>query len=133
MRFLSCMTLCICAAAMFCSCGYSDPSAQTSSGELSPGQADAPDWNNAVLLDVRSQEEYVSGYLQGARNIPHDRIGEEISSVVPDKSAPVILYCRSGRRAETALKTMRSLGYENVLNYGGLEDARERLGIPVVK
>ena len=133
MRFLSCMTLCICAAGVFCSCGNSDSSAQPSSDELSPGQPAAPDRNNAVLLDVRSQEEYASGHLQGARNIPHDRIGEEISTVVPDRSAPVILYCRSGRRADTALKTMRSLGYENVLNYGGLEDARERLGIPVVK
>ena len=87
----------------------------------------------AVLLDVRSPEEYASGHLQGARNIPHDRIEAEITSAAPDKSAPVILYCRSGRRADTALKAMRSMGYENVSNFGGLEDARKRLGIPVEK
>ena len=74
----------------------------------------------------------MSGYLKGARNIPHDRIGAEISAVVPDKSAQIILYCRSGRRAKTALETLRAMGYTNVSNYGGLEDAQERLGLPVV-
>jgi len=90
------------------------------------------DLNTAVLLDVRSPEEYASGYLKGARNIPHDRIGAEIAAVVPDKSAQVILYCRSGRRANTALETLRAMGYTNISNFGGLEDAQERLGLPVV-
>ena len=126
MRLFSCMTLWICAAAVFCGCGNSDSTARTSSDETSPGQPAAFDLNTAVLLDVRSPEEYASGHLQGARNIPH-------ASVAPDKSAPVILYCRSGRRADTALKAMRSMGYENVSNFGGLEDARKRLGIPVEK
>ena len=133
MRLFSCMTLWICAAAVFCGCGNSDSTARSSSDETSPGQPAAFDLNTAVLLDVRSPEEYASGHLQGARNIPHDRIEAEIASVAPDKSAPVILYCRSGRRADTALKAMRSMGYENVSNFGGLEDARKRLGIPVEK
>jgi len=86
-----------------------------------------------VLLDVRSADEFASGHLQGARNIPHDRIATEIVAAVPDKTAVVILYCRSGRRASTAMKTLQGLGYENVSNFGGLEDAQERLGLPVVK
>ena len=133
MRFLSCTTLCICAAAVFCSCGNSGFSAQPTPDGMSRGQPAAPDWSTAVLLDVRSTEEYASGYLKGARNIPHDRIEAEIAAVVPDRSTQVILYCRSGRRADAALKTMRLLGYENVSNFGGLEDARDRLGIPIVK
>ena len=71
--------------------------------------------------------------MQGARNIPHDQIEAEIAAMVPDKSAQVILYCRSGRRAGTALNTMKAMGYGNVSNFGGLEDARERLGLPVEK
>ena len=55
-----------------------------------------------------------------------------VAAVAPDKSARIILYCRSGRRANTALETLRAMGYTNVSNYGGLEDAQERLGLPVV-
>ena len=69
--------------------------------------------------------------MQGARNIPNDRISEEIAIAVPDKATQIILYCRSGRRADTALKTMQAMGYENVVNFGGLEDAQIRLALPV--
>lgn len=122
------MPVWIWAAVALCSCGNSDHTS-----DKAAEQAAELDLNTVILLDVRSSDEYASGYLQGARNIPHDRIAEEIATVVPDKSTQVILYCRSGRRAETAMKAMRELGYENVSNFGGLEDAQERLGLPVVK
>ena len=118
-----------CAAAAVCGCACGDSAAPDNTPAEQPAK---PDLSGIVLLDVRSPEEYASGYLQGARNIPHDRIAEEIAAAVPDKSAQVILYCRSGRRAGTALQTMQAMGYENVSNYGGLEDAQERLGLPVV-
>lgn len=121
-----------CAAAAACGCACGNTESAPDSG-TSAEQSAKPDSSAAVLLDVRSPEEYASGYLQGARNIPHDRIGTEIAAVVPDKSAQVILYCRSGRRANTALEVMRAMGYTDVSNYGGLEDAQERLGLPVVK
>ena len=117
-----------CAAAAVCGCGRPE----TSSKGIPEEQASGINRKNAILLDVRSPEEYAEGHLQGAVNIPHDRIGAEIAAVVPDKSAQVILYCRSGRRANTALETLRAMGYTNVSNYGGLEDAQERLGLPVI-
>ena len=130
MNILQYMMLWSCAAAALCGCG--NPSAPASD-EKKDGRPLAFDLEKAVILDVRSADEYASGHLQGARNIPHDRVAEEIVAVVPDKAAPVILYCRSGRRAATALNSMRELGYENVSNFGGLEDAQERLKLPVVK
>lgn len=75
-----------------------------------------------VWIDVRSEEEFKSGHLQGAVNIPHDQIVERIKSVSPDKNAPVNLYCRSGRRAEAALTELKKAGYTNVTNHGGYED-----------
>ncbi|MBR2964363.1 MAG: rhodanese-like domain-containing protein [Lentisphaeria bacterium] len=120
-----------CAAAAVCGCACGNTESTSNNG-ASAEQPVRIDLNTAVLLDVRSPEEYASGYLKGARNIPHDRIGAEIAAVVPDKSAQVILYCRSGRRAKTALETMRAMGYANVSNFGGLEDAQERLGLPVI-
>lgn len=75
-----------------------------------------------VWIDVRSAEEFNSGHLQDAINIPHDQILERIQSVSPDKDAPVNLYCRSGRRAESALNELKKAGYTNVTNHGGYED-----------
>ena len=127
LRFVLALS-CTAAAVCGCACGNAENNSDGTQAEQS-----APiDMSSVILLDVRSPEEYASGYLQGARNIPHDRIEAEIAAVVPDKSAQVILYCRSGRRANTALETMRAMGYANVSNYGGLEDAQERLDLPVM-
>ena len=118
-----------CAAAAVCGCGRPE----TSSKGIPEEQASGINRKNAILLDVRSPEEYAEGHLQGAVNIPHDRIAGEIGGLAPDKTAAIILYCRSGRRADTALKTLRKMGYEDLQNLGSLEDARERLDLPVEK
>ena len=130
MRLLRFVLVWSCTAAAVCGCACGN--AENNSDGTQAEQSAPNDMSSVILLDVRSPEEYASGYLQGALNIPHDRIEAEIAAVVPDKAAQIILYCRSGRRANTALETMRAMGYTNVSNFGGLEDARERLGLPVV-
>ena len=75
-----------------------------------------------VWIDVRSAEEFNTGHLQGAVNIPHDKIIEGVKAIGSDKDAPINLYCRSGRRAEAALTELKKAGYTNVTNYGGYED-----------
>ena len=75
-----------------------------------------------IWIDVRTPEEFKEGHLKDAVNIPVDQIGARIGSVSPDKSAPVNLYCRSGRRAEVALNALKKAGYTNVTNHGGYED-----------
>ena len=79
-----------------------------------------------VWIDVRSKEEFDSGHLQNALHIPHEEIGGKIAQLVPNKSAKINLYCRSGRRAEIAKKTLADLGYQNVVNQGGYEDLRKK-------
>ena len=125
MNFLRHILLCGCSAVL---CGCGNPGSAVSDA---PANAQVvPD--SFVLIDVRSAEEFASGHLQGAVNIPHDRIAEEIGAVAADKTAWIILYCRSGRRADTALNALKAIGYENVSNYGGLEDAQMRLNLPVL-
>lgn len=75
-----------------------------------------------IWIDVRSAEEFNSGHLQNAVNIPHDQIIEGIKVVSSDKNAPINLYCRSGRRAEVALNELKKAGYNNVTNHGGYDD-----------
>jgi phage shock protein E len=73
---------------------------------------------STVLIDVRTENEYNRGHLGKAINIPHSEIKEKIKEQVKDTETRVILYCRSGRRSGIAERTMREMGYKNVLNAG---------------
>jgi len=129
MRLLRFVLFWSCAAAAVCGCSCDNPApSPVSKKDQQPAELSM---DGVLLLDVRSADEYASGHLQGALNIPHDRISDEIAAAVPDKSQRVILYCRSGRRADTALRTMQTMGYEDVVNFGGLDDAQARLSLPV--
>ncbi len=79
----------------------------------------------ALVVDVRTPQEYASGHIQGALNIPYDQIADRLNELGEKKDRPIVLYCRSGRRAGIALATLRRLGYTNVLNAGGLRDLKQ--------
>lgn len=79
-----------------------------------------------VIIDVRTPAEYDAGHVAGAVLIPHEQIGERIAAVVADKGTPIALYCASGRRAGIAQQTLHAMGYTNVENVGGLDQARAR-------
>ena len=74
-----------------------------------------------VLVDVRTTEEYASEHIVGAISISHDKIPEEAPSQIPDKTAPVLVYCQSGNRSAFAAGALVALGYTNVLDLGGIE------------
>jgi rhodanese-related sulfurtransferase len=71
-----------------------------------------------VLVDVRTPEEYASGHIPGAVLIPYDTIGGRPPT--GDKDALVILYCRSGNRSGIAARTLKSLGFTQVQDFGGI-------------
>lgn len=75
-------------------------------------------------IDVRTEAEYNAGHVDGAIQIPYQHIGSKIGSLFQDKGQEIILYCRSGRRADIALNTLRELGYTNVKNVGSLGNAK---------
>ena len=85
--------------------------------------ADDPIW-----IDVRSAEEFSGSHVERAINIPYDQIAEGISSVTSDKNALIYVYCRSGRRSGIAKNTLEELGYTEVINVGGLDDALVKAG-----
>lgn len=84
-------------------------------------------WGKTFLIDVRTPEEYAAGHLEGAINIEYRQIQTKIVQVGVKTNDEVILYCHSGRRAGIASETLKGLGYPNVQNYGGMEEARKRL------
>ncbi|MDO3385713.1 rhodanese-like domain-containing protein [Gilvimarinus sp. SDUM040013] len=71
---------------------------------------------DTVWIDVRTAQEYDEGHLKEAINIPHDQITAAISEVEADTATEIVLYCRSGRRAELAKQALNELGYSNVVN-----------------
>ena len=80
----------------------------------------------AVLLDVRTQEEYRMGHIPGSRNIPLQAI-DKVSEVADNKHTPLFVYCASGARSRTAAGLLRQMGYVDVKNIGGIAAYRGRV------
>ncbi len=77
-----------------------------------------------LVIDVRTQAEWDEGHLEVAIHIPLDQIADRIGEVAPDKDQKICLHCRSGGRSGQAMTQLEGLGYTNVENVGGLEEAR---------
>lgn len=74
--------------------------------------------SGALLLDVRTPEEFRDRHLDGAVNIPVQELGTRLGELGA-KDRPIVVYCRSGARSATATKVMKSAGYD-VLDIGGI-------------
>ena len=80
----------------------------------------------AVLLDVRTPEEYAEGHIVGSKNIPLQSI-EKTESVITDKSTPLFVRCRSGARSAQATSILKRMGYTNVEDIGGIMSYRGKV------
>lgn len=122
-RGLTALLLTVGLAAGFAGCAASE--ADTFSGPAPIGLN-----STSVLIDVRSPEEFSQGHLAGAININVESptFGSEIWQLDPEKE--YLVYCRSGRRSEIALKQMESMGL-NATNLGSVSEASVATGVPV--
>jgi len=102
---------------MFFSCGLNDDTLinQVNSDEL----LDFIDINNAVLVDVRTNDEYSSGYIENSLNI--DYLSNDFSKNVEklNKNIPIVLYCRSGKRSSLSANKLSKLGFKEIYNLQG--------------
>ena len=73
----------------------------------------------AVLLDVRTAEEYRGGHIPGSKNIPLQAI-DKVASVAENKDTVLYVYCQSGARSRQATSMLQGMGYTNVNNIGGI-------------
>lgn len=90
--------------------------------EISPEQAKAMrEKAPVVVVDVRTAAEYAEGHIQGAVNVPLHTIEPGMRlAAAPDVNQPVLIYCRSGRRAFQAGQILVRNGYRHVYNFGGV-------------
>ena len=77
----------------------------------------------AMVIDVRSQNEFDSGHIMQAHNMPLDRIDLLVPTAVKDKNKVLLLHCSTGVRSGMAKKKLEELGYKNVFNLGSYERA----------
>src|SRR5262245_25874236 len=76
----------------------------------------------ALLLDVRSVEEFESGHVEGAKLVPHDQVGARLDEIASwlegDRGKPIVVYCRAGRRSKIAKQTLEQAGFTQVIDLG---------------
>ena len=103
-------------------------------GALSPaGAVQLINRERGVVVDVSEPEEYVTGHVGGAKNVPLGQLEKRLPEVVKNKAVPVILVCASGGRAVRAEGIARKLGYEKAQAMaGGLRSWKEA-NLPVEK
>lgn len=74
---------------------------------------------NAVLLDVRSHQEYEEGHLNGAINIPTYELYRNAPKMLVDRNTIIIAYCTVGLRSKNAINILRKMGYKNLYHLDG--------------
>jgi rhodanese-related sulfurtransferase len=88
---------------------------------------------DALVVDVRSVEEFRSGHILNARNIPLAQLDSRLSDLERYKEKPVILACESGSRSGAAASVLRKHGFAQVFNLSGGTAAWQQAGLPVEK
>ena len=110
---------------MLTGCGKSDVDIQNNTYEkisMSEGLKRMESDENYILLDVRRADEFESGHIPGAVNLPNEEIGTEEIPSLPDKEQTIYIYCRSGNRSKQAADKLLALGYTNIIEFGGIID-----------
>lgn len=82
--------------------------------------------DGAILVDVRTEDEYNEEHIDGALLLSLDTITEESAvDVIDSKDSYIILYCQSGNRSHQALEKLEELGYTNVYDLGAISNWEE--------
>lgn len=88
-----------------------------------------------VLIEALPEKYYTQGHLPGAKHLLHDQVKEEAGEVIPEKSAPIVVYCASDtcRNSHHAAAALEGAGYTNVAVYPGGKKDWEEAGLPLEK
>ena len=94
--------------------------------DINEGVRNFRESKNAILLDVRTREEYASGHIEGSQNLPLDEI-DRVDSVIKDKNATLYVHCLSGGRSARAVAYLKTKGYQEVHDIGGIGAYRGKI------
>ena len=88
---------------------------------------------DALVLDVREQAEYAQSHILNSRGLPLSQLEARLGDIEKYKAKPVIVYCATGNRSNTAAALMRKRGFSSVFNLSGSFAAWQQAGLPVQK
>jgi molybdopterin/thiamine biosynthesis adenylyltransferase/rhodanese-related sulfurtransferase len=86
-----------------------------------------------VVIDVRDPDEYRDGHIEGATNISRGFLEFRVGTVAADQTTPIVLYCQTGLRSMLAARSLKELGYQNVINLQGGYQKWAQSGLPTVR
>ena len=87
--------------------------------DINKGLKEYAEKENAVLLDVRTPQEYREGHIPGSKNVPLQTL-DKVRFVAENKDTELFVYCYSGARSRQATAILQHMGYTNVRNIGGI-------------
>ena len=87
--------------------------------DINQGVKEYSTTDGAVLLDVRTLDEYRQGHIPGSKNVPLQSINK-VAGMIDNKSTPIFVHCLSGARSRQAAAALKQMGYTNVKNIGGI-------------
>lgn len=94
--------------------------------DVNQGVNDYKNSTGAVLLDVRTPEEYSEGHIPESKNVPLQAL-DNVRSVVENKDTELFVYCYSGARSRQAAAVLKQMGYTKVNNIGGISSYRGKV------
>lgn len=99
---------------------------------IPPGEATGMiNRDDAVVVDVRPMNDFSTGHIINAINIPANTLQKQISRLEKEKEKPIIIACRSGSQSAAACKTLRKSGFEKVYNLRGGMMAWQSANLPI--
>ena len=87
--------------------------------DINQGVKEYSTTDGAVLLDVRTPDEYRQGHIPGSKNVPLRSISK-VTGMIDNKSTPIFVHCLSSARSRQAATILKQMGYTNVKNIGGI-------------
>ena len=87
--------------------------------DINQGVQEYKNATGAVLLDVRTPQEYREGHIPDSQNVPLQQL-DKVEEVTENKDTVLYVYCRSGARSRQAVSLLKHMGYTNVHNIGGI-------------
>ncbi|HYF18748.1 MAG TPA: rhodanese-like domain-containing protein [Ramlibacter sp.] len=106
---------------------------RTAGGVSTAGAVQLINREKAVVVDVREAEEFATGHIGGARNVPVNQLEQRLPEVVKNKALPVLLVCPNGTRANRSLAIAKKLGYDKAQVLAGGLQAWKDANLPLEK
>lgn len=113
--------------------GYEMRLRGATSAAIGPSEAVRLMNEGAVLVDLRSTNQFKDGHITGAKNIPGDQVAADPKSVEKLASKTVVLYCDDGATTAAAQRTLNAAGIKNVFSLRGGLAAWKQENLPVAK